>query len=56
MYQQDFSALPETIAGGYDNADNVPTNRYLAPQNIVLKRFTNPTKFSFTYWVKFRML
>lgn len=56
MYQQHFSAMPETIAGRYDKADDIPTNRYPTAQGIVLERFINPTKFSFTYRVKFRML
>ena len=56
MYQQDFFAMPETIADRCDNADNVPSKRYPTPQDIVLERFINPTKFSFTYRVKFRML
>ncbi len=56
MYQQDFSVVLESVADGYDDTENVPTNRHPAPQGIVLERFTNPTKFSFTYRVKFRML
>lgn len=48
--------MSETIADGYDNTDNVPTNRYPTAQGIVLERFINPTKIFTPYRVKFRML
>ena len=56
MYQQDFSVVLELFLNETATTENVPTNRHPAPQGIVLERFTNPTKFSFTYRVKFRML
>lgn len=53
MYQQDFSVVLESVADGYDDTENVPTNRHPAPQGIVLERFTNPTKFFTPYRIKF---